>query len=432
MPVEKNRSTDADAAAAEAENDEGQRTAPVSPVAPNMRDLAALLALPKMWRDRDASFIAGGLLDVLVSLLRSDVAYIDLQCGPEKSTYEMCRPSGKLSARELGAALASAFSAEDVATAPLPGSLGPGTVRLLRVLAQLDDQNARVVVGSRRAHFPTDAETFFCRIAVEQAMLAIHASRLVASLTTANAAKARFLATMSHELRTPLNAIIGYAELLHAEISGTLNVDQQHHIDRIEAAARHLLGLIEGILSFARLEAGKEEIHLSSVDAAHLAAGVMSLIQPLAIAKGLATRLQAPAEPPVVRTDVAKVRQILLNLLSNAVKFTEHGEITLDVSADEQSIRWSVMDTGIGISSRDLERVFEPFQQAIESHAGRAPGTGLGLSVSRQLARLLGGDVTATSTPGGGSCFVFRLPLNPGRDEASRGVSAQARKEDTS
>jgi signal transduction histidine kinase len=237
---------------------------------------------------------------------------------------------------------------------------------------------------------------------------------LVASLTTANKAKSTFLATMSHELRTPLNAVIGYSGLLQAGISGELNEQQQQHIHRIESAARHLLGLIEGILNFARLEAGKELVHLTDVNSAELAEEVIALVEPLAKAKGLDIQVTIQPELPLIRTDLAKVRQILLNLLSNAIKFTKQGHVTLDVRADSENMRWTVTDTGIGIAPEDLERIFEPFQQGSQAVSGRAAGTGLGLTVSRQLARLLGGDVTAAGSPGGkGSTFVLRLPLRP-------------------
>ena len=413
MRVEKDRPTDLDSArtAAATEGLDSHIAATVTAASPQMRDLAALLALPRMWQDRDASFIVASLLDVLVSLLRSDVAYVRLACARDEATFEISRPTDRLSATDLGRVLVEALGSQGAATAALPSSVGMGAVCLFRVDAQLDDQRALVVLGSRRTDFPTDVESFLCRIAVEQAMLAVHASRLVASLTTANAAKATFLAIMSHELRTPLNAILGYSELLQAGINGELNAKQQHHIHRIDSAARHLLGLIEGILGFARLEAGKEQVHLSDVDAAQVAEGAVSLIEPLAKAKALGLGLHARSGLPPIRTDLAKARQILLNLLSNAVKFTKQGEVTLDVDADSESIRWTVTDTGIGVSSRDLDRIFEPFQQVVDSRVGRAPGTGLGLSVSRQLARLLGGDVTAKSTLGVGSSFVLRLPL---------------------
>ena len=422
MHVEPDQPSDLDSArtAAAAEGIEERLAAKLSVASPHMRDLAALLALPRMWRDRDPAFIVGSLLDVLVSLLRSDLAYGKLACGRDETSFEFARPADRLSPEELGRLSASSDSdASTVVTIPNP--VGTGTVRLLRVSTQLDDQQALIVVGSRRTDFPTEIETFLCRVAVEQAMLAVHASRLVGSLKTANAAKATFLATMSHELRTPLNAIIGYSDLLQGQITGELNAQQQQHLHRIEVAARHLLGLIEGILSFARLEAGKEEVHLTDVEPAQLAEGIAALVEPSAKAKGLEIQLRSQSALPLIRTDVAKVRQILLNLLSNAVKFTKQGHVALDVRADSENVIWTVTDTGIGIAPKDLERIFEPFQQGSLITSGRAAGTGLGLTVSRQLARLLGGDVTATGAPGSGSTFVLRLsraPTSGARSEA--------------
>jgi signal transduction histidine kinase len=413
MRVEPDQPSDLDSArtAAAAEGLETRLPPKMSVSGPHMRDLAALLALPRMWRDRDASFIVGSLLDVLMSLLRSDVAYGKLLCGRDDSVFEFTRPADSLSAGELGRMLSASSDWDGSTIVAIPNPVGTGVVQLLRVSSQLDDQQALIVIGSRRADFPTDLETFLCRVAVEQAMLAVQASRLVARLTTANAAKSTFLATMSHELRTPLNAILGYSELLQAQISGELSAQQQQHVHRMETAARHLLGLIEGILNFARLEAGKEQVSLTDVDSAQLADEVMALVEPLARAKSLEIRLNAPSDLPVIRTDVAKVRQILLNLLSNAVKFTKQGHVALDVRADSEDMRWTVTDTGSGIAPDDLERIFEPFEQASQSDYGRAAGTGLGLTVSRQLGRLLGGDVTGEATDGNGSTFVLRLPL---------------------
>ena len=413
MRVEPDQPSDLDSArtAAAAEGLEARLAAKITVASPQMRDLAALLALPRMWRDRDAAFIAGSLLDVLVSLLRSDIAYAHVACGRDDSVFELTRPANLSSSGELGRMLSPSADSDASSTKTIPNPVGTGVVQLLRVSSQLDDQQALVVIGSRRADFPTDLESFLCRVAVEQAMLAIHESRLVARLTTANATKATFLATMSHELRTPLNAIIGYSGLLEAEISGQLNAQQQQHIHRIETAARHLMGLIEGILNFARIEAGKEEVSLSDVDVAQLAEEVTELVEPLAKTKGLELRLSAQSTLPTLRTDAAKVRQILLNLLSNAVKFTKQGHVALDMRADSENMRWTVTDTGIGIAPDDLQRIFEPFEQGARTSAGRAAGTGLGLTVSRQLARLLGGDVSAEPAQGSGSTFVLRLPL---------------------
>ena len=403
--------TQTDLAAARAAATEGGFNAelPNVPVGSSqMRDLAALLALPRMWRDRDTSFIAGSLLDVLVSILRADAAYVHLDCTRDGVTFELARPVGQLSPSALGRALAA-----DPSPAPaeaLPNPIGIGSVRLLRAPAQLDDQQLLVVVASRRPDFPTELDGFLCRVAVEQAMLAVSASRLVSSLKTANSAKSTFLATMSHELRTPLNAIIGYSELLQAQIGGELNDVQQRHMTRIDGAARHLLELIEGILNFARLEAGKEQVRVIDVDAVKLTEAVAAMVDPLARAKGLEIAVSADALS-LMHTDLAKVRQILLNLLSNAVKFTQSGKVSVHVRPDGAYARWTVTDTGVGIAPTDLDRIFEPFQQVGEIHSARAPGTGLGLSVSRQLARLLGGDVTVESEPGQGSTFTVRLPL---------------------
>jgi signal transduction histidine kinase len=373
---------------------------------PHLRDLAALLALPRIWRDRDPAFIVGSLLDVLVSLLRVDVAYVHLTCGGDESVFEVARPRST-SIPELRAGIDAAFAHGAAATPTMPYH-GTGVVRLFRIPAQLNDQKATVVAGSARSDFPNDYEAFLCSVAVEQALLAVHASRLVAKLSAANAAKSTFLATMSHELRTPLNAVIGYSGLLIEKISGNLNENQLQHLGRIDAAARHLLGLIEGILSFARLEAGKEQVKPTDADAVQLAEDVIAFVEPLAKVKGLDLRLTAAGRPQSIRTDSAKVRQILLNLLSNAVKFTNEGHITVDVRREGSSSIWTVADTGSGIDPDDLEAIFEPFRQIAAGHS-RAPGTGLGLSVSRQLARLLGGDVTVQSTLGQGSSFELRL-----------------------
>jgi signal transduction histidine kinase len=379
-----------------------------SAASPHLRDLAALLALPRMWRDRDPAFIVGSLLDVLVSLLRVDVAYVHLACGREESIFERGR-ARSVSVPELRDSIEKAFTvgAGGTPTMALPGTAD--LVRLLRVPAQLDDQTATVVVGSIRPDFPNDPEVFLSSVAVEQALLAVHASRLVSKLSAANAAKSTFLATMSHELRTPLNAVIGYSELLLGRISGDLNAQQSQHVTRIDSAARHLLGLIESILSFARLEAGKEQVRLSETDAVTLAEEVVALVEPLATARGLALHFTPLTRPQPIRTDSAKVRQILLNLLSNAVKFTSEGQITVDARSEGSSSVWTVTDTGGGIAAEDLESIFEPFRQITQGQS-RAPGTGLGLSVSRQLARLLGGDVMVRSILKEGSTFELRLP----------------------
>ena len=234
----------------------------------------------------------------------------------------------------------------------------------------------------------------------------------------ANRVKAAFLATMSHELRTPLNAILGYTDLLDAEVAGSLTGGQKAQLRRIQLASRHLLQMIEEILTFSRIEAGREEVRLEMVDLAELSVETCRLVEPLAAQKSLAFSCHGPTDELVVETDAGKMRQILLNLLSNAIKFTERGEVGLRVTDAGREIVFEVHDSGIGISTDQIERIFEPFHQVDQGGAAagvRRGGTGLGLTVSRELARLLGGDISVTSTPERGSTFTLRIPAPAGR-----------------
>jgi PAS domain S-box-containing protein len=239
---------------------------------------------------------------------------------------------------------------------------------------------------------------------------AIENARLYARMAEANRAKGDFLAVMSHELRTPLNAILGYTDLFLAGIPEPLPAPMVPQVERVQGAGRHLRDLIEEILSFARLEGGREEVVMEPVDLAGLARETAAISEPLALERGLAFRLELPGGPVPARTDARKVRQVLLNLLGNAAKFTDRGEVVLSVEDAGADAVLRVRDTGMGIGPADLERVFEPFWQADQRLAREHGGSGLGLAVARQLARLLGGDVTAQSAPGAGSTFTLRLP----------------------
>jgi signal transduction histidine kinase len=227
----------------------------------------------------------------------------------------------------------------------------------------------------------------------------------------ANRAKADFLSVMSHELRTPLNGILGYVDLLEAGIHGSLNTGQQAYLARVKATAQHLHGLVEGVLTFARIEAGAEQIAQDVVDLREVVQEAESIIRPIAAGQGLDLEVHVPDEPVLIGTDRRKALQIVVNLAANAVKFTETGRVrlTLGTQADWTVIR--VEDTGSGISSEHLEKIFDPFWQVDSSKTRSAGGTGLGLSVTRRLARLLGGDVAVESQPGTGSTFTARLPM---------------------
>ena len=249
--------------------------------------------------------------------------------------------------------------------------------------------------------------------------LAVDNARLYAEAIDANAAKSEFLAVMSHELRTPLNAIIGYADLLDAGVAGDLNTGQRDQLARIRVGSKHLLRLIEEVLLFSRLEAGREEVLHERVDLAALAREAAELVEPLAREKGLDFRVLVPGEPVLVDTDAGKVHQIVLNLLSNAVKFTDAGEVLLTVATGADALL-QVRDTGIGIATENLERIWDAFSQVEQAPTRRVGGTGLGLSVTRNLARLLGGDVTVESGIGRGSVFTLRLPLSDGQGIGNR------------
>ena len=189
-------------------------------------------------------------------------------------------------------------------------------------------------------------------------------------------------------------------------------------VSRIRASADHLLGLIDEVLTFSRLDAGKETVLHEELTLHSVVGGAVTMVTPLAAAKGL--KLRDETTDGRIVTDGGKVRQILLNLLSNAIKFTDDGEIIVRSEHDDTSITLSVEDTGIGIAPENLENIFDPFWQVEQRSTRRAGGTGLGLSVSRSLARLLGGDVTVQSTPKGGSSFKLSLPTScPRLTEAS-------------
>jgi signal transduction histidine kinase len=227
---------------------------------------------------------------------------------------------------------------------------------------------------------------------------------------SASRAKSQFLAVISHELRTPLTAVIGYSDLLETGVLGELQESQKQPLMRIRHSAWHLVSLIDEILSFSRAEAGKEQVRLQETDAAEVVGDVVSLLEPEANRRGVQLNGHVPPHVRVI-TDSGKLRQIVMNLVGNAVKFTDQGEISVLLeTSDGGSVTVHVRDTGPGIPDDQLERIFEPFTQCDQGHTREKGGAGLGLAVSRRLARLLGGDVHVTSVPGRGSTFSLTLP----------------------
>ncbi len=256
---------------------------------------------------------------------------------------------------------------------------------------------------------------------LEQERQVVQAARQAAE--TASAAKSEFLATMSHELRTPLNAISGYVDLLAMELRGPVTDAQRQDLARIKKSGQHLLSLINDILNLARIEAGRLDLQLGDVRIAEVMTNVEALMAPQMRAKGLAYREAGATEGLTVHADAEKLQQILLNLLSNACKFTASGG-SVQVVCDELSqahergprngrrmVAVRVADTGRGIPVEKLASVFEPFVQIDrQSTPGSQQGVGLGLAISRHLARAMGGDLTVVSAVGVGSTFTLVLP----------------------
>jgi PAS domain S-box-containing protein len=227
----------------------------------------------------------------------------------------------------------------------------------------------------------------------------------------ANRAKSDFLAVMSHELRTPLNAIGGHAELMELGIHGTVTVAQREALDRIQRSQRLLLGLINQVLNYARIETGNVDYKLVAVPVDETLRGIEALFSPQLRAKGIRYEYAGCSPPLAVRADAEKFQQILLNLLANAVKFTERGgRITVDVEERGTDICVRVHDTGVGIPAEKLSMIFDPFVQVDFNYTRKNDGIGLGLAISRDLARGMKGDIVVVSALGEGSAFTLRLP----------------------
>lgn len=285
---------------------------------------------------------------------------------------------------------------------------GVRSVIVAPLRAGVRDLGTLAVVSNQRLYTSADAALvaeFARRVA-----LAADNAILYETARLANKAKSDFLAVMSHELRTPLTTVMGYTDLLLAGVNAPLDGQSHKFVERIRTAAWHLLTLIEQILIYTRVEVGREQVHVERVPVDFMLRDAAALIEPVAGEKGLAFSLVAPDEVAYVDTDQTKLRQILLNLLSNAVKFTEQGEVVLEARLSPQDVTFVVRDTGIGIAPEHLERVFDSFWQADQTSTRLVGGTGLGLSVARRLAQLLGGEVTVASTLGAGSTFTLVLP----------------------
>lgn len=248
--------------------------------------------------------------------------------------------------------------------------------------------------------------------ALQEAINAAENARAVAE--AANLSKSQFLANMSHELRTPLNAIIGYSEMLQEEAEDSGQEEFIPDLQRVHAAGKHLLGLINDVLDLSKIEAGKMELHLETFDIAQLFNDVVNTIQPLMEKKNNTLTIQRADALGEMYADMTKLRQIVLNLLSNAAKFTEHGLISIEacreIKDEEDWIRICVTDDGIGMTLEQQQKLFKPFTQADSSTTRKFGGTGLGLAITKKFVEMMGGNISVVSEFGHGSMFTIQLP----------------------
>ena len=292
---------------------------------------------------------------------------------------------------------------------------GVRAVLAVPLIREDEVMGALVVARKQPGEFAREVVDLLATFA-SQSALAMQNARLFHQLEIASQHKSAFLANMSHELRTPLNAIIGYSEMLQEDAADLKAEPLLPDLQKVNAAGRHLLELINSILDLSKIEAGKMELQLEEFSIARTVEDVIAVARPLAEKNANRLELACDADAGNMHGDLTKVRQVLFNLLSNACKFTERGVVSLQVrregSSDDAWLNFAVRDTGIGITAEQLARLFQDFSQADGTTTRKYGGTGLGLALSRRLCRLMGGDITVTSEPGKGSEFKVRLPAD--------------------
>jgi signal transduction histidine kinase len=385
-----------------------------------VRDLVALSTMPAMWIGRSPIAIAESVRDLMVSLLRPESVYVQLQDRIHGRTHV---------ATAHGKTIASSDNRDDrlyrdVSSEPLlldtEIALGLASLPI-----GLDGELGCVSVGSSRSHFPTKLEQLLMQVAANQIAVALQHTELLArhekteieleaarvEAEKSSKLKSEFLGMMSHELRTPLNAIGGYVQLMEDGLRGPITPEQRTDLGRIKRSQRHLLSVIENVLGFLKLGAGRVSYDIRSVPFDDVVTNVEDIARPLMESKQLRYQRQAPPQHLRVFADQEKVQQIVLNLLSNAIKFTEAGGgVTLTWVLAGSTVVTRVHDTGCGIPRDRLETIFEPFVQVDSSRTRPAGGTGLGLSISRDFAVGMGGKLFVESELGEGSTFTLVLP----------------------
>jgi len=374
----------------------------------------------------DAERIFARSLDRMVSLLNADGGAIvireDPPGAPPGSGGRLSAPATLGIAPETAATLAMRVLVRSEADADRI-RLSAVSAGDLRFVAHVPLSARGRTIGLLSAYFHdqrelTDTQARALRTIARLVSVANENADLVGELRVnnlqlerANRLKSEFLASVSHELRTPMNAIIGYTKLMLDGLDGEMTAQQQTDLFRVAQAADNLLGLINGLLDLAKIEAGKMELNVEEVNITEVTDEALELVRPHADEKGLEVRALIPLGLPNVWADRARVRQVLANMLANAVKFTERGTVSVGATAAEGWVTVSVSDTGVGISPEAQAYVFDEFRQADSSTTRRYGGTGLGLAISKRLVTLHGGRIWVDSEIGRGSSFHFTLPI---------------------
>ncbi len=311
----------------------------------------------------------------------------------------------------------------------MAGAIGGEVGQAFRRM-RAEEERDRALAGAERAN------ESLRRANAQLAARTGEAERARAAAEEANRAKSDFLAVMSHELRTPINAVLGYTDLMEMGIGGPVSDEQRGYLARVRSSALHLLGLVDDVLDLSKIEAGRMGVVRGVHASGDAILAALSLVAPQAQAKGIRLENACDGEGPAYAGDHDRVLQVLVNLLSNAVKFTpEGGAVTVSCGTAKARpearlaglgpwVCLQVEDTGVGIAAEEAESIFDPFVQSETGHTRTRGGTGLGLTISRRLARLMDGDLTLRSEPGRGSCFTLWLPAAVPRPAGAEAVEA--------
>jgi signal transduction histidine kinase len=282
---------------------------------------------------------------------------------------------------------------------------------LIGPVTRMDVQFQQIAQGDFSQHVAVPNRDELGTLAANLNRTTDELGRLYQQLEAASRHKSQFLANMSHELRTPLNAILGYTELILDEIYGEVPTKIRDVLERVQQSSRHLLGLINAVLDLSRIEAGRLTLTLVDYTMQDVVHTVFAAVESLAAEKRLALKVSVPPNLPRSCGDAQRLSQVLLNLVGNAIKFTEVGEVSVRVTADDGMFTVAVSDTGPGIAEADQQKIFEEFQQADSTSTRKQGGTGLGLAIAKKIIDMHGGRIWVESRPGQGSTFWFTLPV---------------------